>query len=136
MVVDVKLMVIYIGGILGIIAMRFVAGYFLILLDRFHGLATGAYYLVGWIGLKLLGDGLHDAVHPGFEPPPGGWRESLPSWAHLLPLEMNSWFFWAGMGLIVVASLLYKPHGPKPDASGRAGRLDPGPRLKAANVHG
>ena len=22
---------------------------------------------------------------------------------------MNAWFFWAGMGLIVVASLLYKP---------------------------
>ena len=113
-VVDIKLLVIYIGGILGIIAMRFVAGYFLILLDRFHGLARGAYYLVGWIGLKLLGDGLHDAVHPGFEPPPGGWREALPSWTHLLPLEMNSWFFWAGMGLIVVASLLYKPHGSKP----------------------
>lgn len=117
-VVNVKLMVIYIGGILGIIAMRFVAGYFLILLDRFHGLATGAYYLVGWIGLKLLGGGFHDAVHPGFEPPPGGWREGLPSWTHLLPLEMNSWFFWAGMGLIVVASLLYKPPGPKPKPPG------------------
>ncbi len=113
-VVDVKLMVIYIGGILGIIAMRFVAGYFLVLLDRFHGLATGAYFLVGWIGLKLLGDGLHDAVHPGFKPLPGGWRESLPTWAYQLPLEMNSWFFWAGMGLIIVVSLLYKPHGTKP----------------------
>ena len=32
---NVKLMVIYVGGILGIVAMRFVAGYFLILLDRF-----------------------------------------------------------------------------------------------------
>ena len=117
-VVDVKLLVIYIGGILGIIAMRFVAGYFLILLDRFHGLAKGAYYLVGWIGLKLLGDGLHDAVHPSFRPPPGNWREDLPSWVERVPLEINSWLFWAVMGLIVVASLLAKskPKGDDPSS--------------------
>ncbi len=113
-VVDIKLMVIYIGGVLGIVAMRFVAGYFLILLDRFHGLASGAYYLVGWIGLKLVGGGLHDAVHPDprvYVPAPGNWREQLPPWTSELPLEMNRWVFWAGMGLIVAASLLYKPRG-------------------------
>ncbi len=111
--VDVKLMVIYIGGILGIVAMRFVAGYFLILLDRFPGLAKGAYYLVGWIGLKLLGGGLHDAVHPGFVPPAGGWREGLPAWSHNLPLEINGWLFWSVMALIIVVSLAYKPKRPK-----------------------
>jgi YkoY family integral membrane protein len=108
-VVDVKLMVIYIGGILGIIAMRFVAGYFLILLDRFHGLAKGAYYLVGWIGVKLLGGGLHEAVHPNDPPAAGNWRESLPAWAEYVPFEINAWLFWSVMGLIVVGSLLYKP---------------------------
>jgi YkoY family integral membrane protein len=112
-VVDVKLLVIYIGGILGIIAMRFVAGYFLILLERFHGLAKGAYYLVGWIGLKLLGGGLHDAVHPGFDPGPGNWRESLPAWAHQVPLEINGWIFWAVMALIIAASLAYRPKSRK-----------------------
>ncbi len=112
--VDVKLLVIYIGGILGIIAMRFVAGYFLILLDRFHGLAKGAYYLVGWIGLKLLGGGMHDAVHPGLVPPAPDLREGLPPWAFQLPLEINGWFFWTVMGLIVLASLAYKPK-PKKD---------------------
>ena len=120
--VDVKLLVIYIGGILGIIAMRFVAGYFLILLERFHGLAKGAYYLVGWIGLKLLGGGLHDAVHPSFVPPANNWRGSLPAWAHDLPLEINVWLFWAVMALIIVASLAYKPKrpkgGPKPTPPG------------------
>jgi YkoY family integral membrane protein len=120
--VDVKLLVIYIGGILGIIAMRFVAGYFLILLDRFQGLAKGAYYLVGWIGLKLLGGGLHDAVHPGFAVGPDNWRKSLPAWVHHLPLEINGWLFWAVMGLIIVASLAYKSKspkdGPKPPPSG------------------
>jgi YkoY family integral membrane protein len=120
-VVDVKLMVIYIGGILGIIAMRFVAGYFLILLERFHGLARGAYYQVGWIGLKLLGGGLHEAIPPGFRPPAGNWREGLPSWAHRVPLEVNSWFFWAVMGLIVAASLLYKPKQPPPPKASQPG---------------
>jgi YkoY family integral membrane protein len=111
-VVDIKLMVIYVGGILGIIAMRFVAGYFLILLDRFPGLAKGAYYLVGWIGLKLLGGGLHDAVNPDFQPPAGNWRESLPAWVHQVPFEINSWLFWAVMALIIMVSLIYKPKSP------------------------
>lgn len=110
--VDVRLLVIYLGGILGIVAMRFVAGYFLILLDRFSGLAVGAYYLVGWIGLKLLGGGLDDALHPEhFTPAPDGWRESVPEWAYRVPLEMNAWVFWGGMTLIIVASMLYKPKG-------------------------
>jgi YkoY family integral membrane protein len=110
--VDVRLLVIYIGGILGIVAMRFVAGYFLILLDRFQGLAVGAYYLVGWIGLKLFGGGLDEALHPRhFTPAPNGWRGLLPPWAYRVPLEMNPWFFWSGMALIVVGSLLYKPRG-------------------------
>jgi len=118
-VVDVKLMVIYIGGILGIIAMRFVAGYFLTLLDRFLGLAKGAYYLVGWIGLKLLLGGLHDALHPeNFTPAPRNWREWLPEWAFRVPLGFKDWVFWAGMGVIVVVSLLYKPGGPKKQPPG------------------
>ena len=88
-----KLGTVYLGGILGIITMRFVAGYFIILLDRFSGLAAGAYVLVAWIGLKLIGSGLHD------------YREDL-------PLEMPEWFFWGGMLLIVAASLIYKPRRP------------------------
>lgn len=118
LVIDVKLLVIYIGGVLGIIAMRFVAGYFLILLDKFHGLAIGAYYLVGWIGIKLLGGGFYDALHPNpkyFVPAPGGWREQVPAWAYRLPLDMSDIIFWTGMGLLVLASLLYKPkQGPSP----------------------
>ena len=111
-VVDIKLLVIYIGGVLGIIAMRFVAGYFLILLDKFHGLAIGAYYLVGWIGLKLLGGGCYDALHPNpkyYVPPPNTWREQVPGWVNSLPLDMNDEIFWTGMGLLVMASLLYRP---------------------------
>jgi len=48
-----KLWVVYVGGILGIITMRFVAGGFLRLLDIFPRLETSAYLLVAWIGTKL-----------------------------------------------------------------------------------
>ncbi len=51
-----------IGGVLGIITMRFVVRYFLILLERFPGLEEGAYYLVAWIGLKLLLSGFHQLM--------------------------------------------------------------------------
>ena len=91
-----QLAVVYLGGILGIITMRFVAGYFLLLLERFQGLANGAYVLVAWIGLKLIGNGLHH------------FRESLPT-------EMPEWLFWTGMALIVIVSMLSRPHpGTKP----------------------
>jgi len=81
------------GGILGIITMRYVAGYFIILLDKFKGLATGAYYLVAWIGIKLVVSGIHSAGY--------------------LTEEMPEWLFWGGMILIVAACLLYKPSNKK-----------------------
>ncbi len=48
-----KVWVVYLGGVLGIITMRFVAGGFLRLLDLFPRLETAAYLLVAWIGVKL-----------------------------------------------------------------------------------
>ena len=54
-----KFFIVLLGGVLGIITMRFVVRYFLILLERFPGLDEGAYYLVAWIGLKLLISGFH-----------------------------------------------------------------------------
>jgi YkoY family integral membrane protein len=48
-----KIWVVYLGGVLGIITMRFVAGGFLRLLDLFPRLETAAYLLVAWIGIKL-----------------------------------------------------------------------------------
>ena len=59
--------IIYIGGVLGIMMMRLVAGVFLVLLDRYKGLAGGAYVMVAWIGLKLIAGGIHDAIHPAEE---------------------------------------------------------------------
>ena len=84
-----KLAVVYVGGILGILTMRFVAGYFILLLDRFRGLANGAYILVAWIGLKLMSGGLYD------------WGA--------IPHEMSATLFWTVMLLIATVSMLVNP---------------------------
>ncbi len=104
--------IIYLGGILGIVAMRWVAGFFLVLLEKFKGLAAGAYFLVAWIGLKLIGGGMHDAIHADHDALlKQGWRAGLPRWAIEFPWEMNNVFFWSGMFLIVAVSMLYRSHG-------------------------
>lgn len=126
----VELSVVYTGGILGIITMRYVAGYFILILERFPGLANGAYWLVAWIGLKLIGGGLHNAVHPRF-PAEGTWRDRLPEWSHQIPFEMEEWFFWGGMGVILVLSLLLgsrraKPHADSVKAAVEVGQPDQG----------
>ncbi len=105
---NLGMLIIYIGGVLGIVMMRIVAGVFLLLLDRFKGLAAGAYVLVAWIGVKLIQTGLVKAFHP--EPRPTGptWRDQVPVWLREMP-EMPEWLFWVGMIAILAASLLYKP---------------------------
>jgi len=91
-----KLVIVYVGGVLGIITMRFVVGYFVIVLERFPGLAEGAYFLVAWIGLKLIANGIHDAGLIRFHIPEG--------------------LFWSVMLLIAVISLLVKPSPPEEPA--------------------
>jgi YkoY family integral membrane protein len=90
-----KLFIVFVGGVLGIITMRFVVRYFVILLDRFPGLAQGAYILVAWIGLKLVISGFHSAEYIGFHVP--------------------EWLFWSGMVAIAVLSLLIQPRSKPPE---------------------
>jgi len=85
-----KIWVVYLGGILGIVMMRFVAGGFLKLLDRFPGLERGAYLLVGWIGLKL-------AIQT--------CEEEIAGFPHL----MYPILFWSVMCVIFFGSMLWKP---------------------------
>jgi YkoY family integral membrane protein len=92
-----KVVIVVIGGILGIITMRYVAQSFILLLDKFKGLEAGAYGLVAWIGLKLVTGGLHDAK--------------------LIAFEMNEWIFWPGMLAIVLIGVLYKPAYTPPTSS-------------------
>jgi YkoY family integral membrane protein len=51
-----KLWVVILGGLLGVILMRFAASYFIRLLERFPRFEMAAYLLVIVIGLKLLAD--------------------------------------------------------------------------------
>lgn len=48
-----KLWIVYVGGMLGVIAIRYAADLFSHLIERFPNLAKSAHLLVAWIGLKL-----------------------------------------------------------------------------------
>lgn len=48
-----KLWVVWLGGIIGIVALRFVAGFFIGLLEKYEKLETLAYVIVAWVGIKL-----------------------------------------------------------------------------------
>jgi YkoY family integral membrane protein len=81
-----KLWVIYIGVVLGIVALRLVASAFIRLLERYPAFADTAYILVAWAGIKL---GL-EAIE--------SFGESI---HHHLPIAMPAPWFWVGMALIV-----------------------------------
>jgi YkoY family integral membrane protein len=49
-----KLWIVYVGGMLGLIAVRYAADLMSGLLDKLPRLETSAYLMVGWIGLKLM----------------------------------------------------------------------------------
>lgn len=48
-----KLWIVYLGGMLGVLGMRYAAGLFGSLLTQFPNLEKSAYLIVGWIGIKL-----------------------------------------------------------------------------------
>jgi YkoY family integral membrane protein len=89
-----ELWLIYIGGMLGIIAMRFAAGGFLALLERWPGLEHMAYMLVGWISVKL---GVQSfGMYTGSE-------------THLSPLV-----FWVGMAVLAATGAVWAVLSAKP----------------------
>ncbi|MGK8296136.1 TerC family protein, partial [Staphylococcus arlettae] len=48
-----KFLVIFAGGLIGLIIMRFAANYFVKLLESKPGLEIAAFAIVGWVGVKL-----------------------------------------------------------------------------------
>jgi YkoY family integral membrane protein len=99
-----KYFIVLTGGILGIITMRFVVRYFVLLLERFPGLAEGAYCLVAWIGLKLTISGLFDAK--------------------VLPFHIPEVVFWPVMVLIMVLSFLITPKQSAQETHAASEQLD------------
>lgn len=49
-----QFIVMLLGGIIGLIIMRFAARQFVVLLEKFPSLETAAFLIVGWVGIKLL----------------------------------------------------------------------------------
>jgi YkoY family integral membrane protein len=92
-----KLWVIITGGILGIIAMRLVIGKLLSLVRRYPALVDGAFIIIGWVGIKLLLEYLHniEVVH----------------------FTISKWLSFGLIIVIFALSLWYaKRHGPAPEA--------------------
>lgn len=69
-----KIWIVYVGGISGLILMRFAAKIFTDFIERFPRLEIGAHLIVGWIGLKLLIE---------------VWLKGIPLW--------GEWVFWIGI---------------------------------------
>jgi len=88
-----KIWVVYTGAIIGVILLRFAAGFFIRLMDRFPRLDDMAYLLVGWVGVKLAFMAAHN-----------GTRVLAPSVS--VP-EMSILVFWGMMALICVGGSWY-----------------------------
>jgi YkoY family integral membrane protein len=57
-----KIQVIIAGGLLGIVAMRLVAGQLIELIRRYPAIVDGAFVIIGWVAIKLVAEYAHD-VH-------------------------------------------------------------------------
>jgi predicted tellurium resistance membrane protein TerC len=80
-----KLWVVIVGGLLGVVLMRFAAVAFIRMLDRFPRFDSAAYLLVAVIGGKLLADW-------GFNSPEHPHRVNFHDWSH-----WEFWVFWLSM---------------------------------------
>jgi YkoY family integral membrane protein len=64
-----KIWVILAGGLLGIVAIRFVIGQLLAMVERYPPLVDAAFVIIAWVGIKLLLEYLHVEGLVGFEIP-------------------------------------------------------------------
>lgn len=86
-----KIWIVYFGGLMGIILMRFAAKLFTKLVDCFPGLEIGAHLIVGWIGLKLLLEAIFKAIYPAYM--------KLPTWVGVI--------FWIGIIILFIFSFFF-----------------------------
>jgi YkoY family integral membrane protein len=89
-----KFLVIFAGGMLGLIIMRFAANVFVNLLQKRPGLEISAFLIVGWVGVKLA---VYTLSHPALSVLPESFAES-PEWkitfyVVLILIAVFGWFF-------------------------------------------
>ncbi len=86
--------VIFVGGLIGLIIMRFAATAFVQILKRKPGLETAAFLIVGWVGVKLA---VYTLAHPALNVIPHSFPESTPwkltFWIVLVGIAVGGWFF-------------------------------------------
>jgi YkoY family integral membrane protein len=89
-----QFLVVFAGGLIGLIIMRFAATYFVALLHRKPGLETAAYLIVGWVGVKLA---MYTLSHPELGYIPHEFIKSttwkLTFWVVLVSLFVGGWVF-------------------------------------------
>jgi YkoY family integral membrane protein len=83
-----KLWVIYVGGVIGVVMMRFCTTWFIRLIDRHPHLEKVIFFVVGWMGVKLISEGV---LHFFPETP----------WKYFF-----DFLFWIGTLLIVIIGFL------------------------------
>jgi YkoY family integral membrane protein len=84
--------VIFLGGFIGLIIMRFAANMFVKLLESRPALEVAAFFIVGWVGVKLA---VHTLAHPSLHVIPHEFAEStawkLTFYAMLLIIAVTGW---------------------------------------------
>lgn len=89
-----QFVVIFVGGLIGLIIMRFAATAFVQILKRKPGLETAAFLIVGWVGVKLA---VYTLAHPTLNVIPHSFPESTPwkliFWIVLVGIAVGGWFF-------------------------------------------
>ncbi|MFE8702839.1 TerC family protein [Cytobacillus sp. FJAT-54145] len=88
-----KFLVIFAGGLIGLIIMRFAANFFVRLLNTRPGLEIAAFLIVGWVGVKLA---VFTMSHPEVAIIPVGFAKT-PEWkiffyVVLLLIAVGGWF--------------------------------------------
>lgn len=88
-----QFLVIFAGGFIGLIIMRFAANYFVQLLHRKPGLEIAAFCIVGWVGVKLA---VYTLSHPALAILPKAFAKS-PEWkisfyVVLIGIALAGWF--------------------------------------------
>jgi YkoY family integral membrane protein len=88
-----QFLVIFAGGVIGLVIMRFAANFFVGLLHRKPGLETAAFLIVGWVGVKLA---VYTLGHKDLQIIPKEFPKStewkLTFWIVLLLIGIAGWF--------------------------------------------
>lgn len=85
--------IMFLGGLVGLIIIRFAATQFVKLLKSYPSLETAAFLIVGWVGVKLV---IYTLAHPSLGVIPHSFPEStlwkLIFWGVMILIIIWGWF--------------------------------------------